>query len=60
MKKFSIHFDEGQIEDLRRRIDCTRLPEMPEDGNWALGTDGGYLRSLLGYWSDGYNWARKE
>ena len=60
MRKFSIHFDEEQIEDLHRRIDCTRLPELLEGGNWALGTDGGYLRSLLGYWRDEYNWARKE
>ena len=60
MKAFNIHFGEEQMEELRRRIDCTRLPKPLNDGAWALGTDGDYLPALLTYWRDGYDWSRKE
>ena len=60
MRKFSIHFSEEQLDDLRRRIDCTRLPRELKDKDWRFGTDGGYLQSLLNYWRDGYDWRQKE
>ncbi len=60
MKKFSIHFEEEQIDDLHRRIDCTRLPKSLKDGNWTLGTDDDYLISLLDYWRNDYDWTHKE
>lgn len=60
MKEFSIHFGEKQIEDLRSRIDKTRLPRELNDENWNLGVKGDYLQSLLDYWRDGYDWFRKE
>ena len=60
MKEFSIHFDEGQMEDLRRRIGCTRLPKAFHGGNWNLGMDDDYLSALLEYWRTGYDWTRKE
>lgn len=60
MKEFSIHFDEKQFEELRRRISYTRLPKPVEEESWALGTDNDYLSSLLAYWHDGYDWTRKE
>lgn len=60
MKAFSIHFEEEQLEELRRRIGCTRLPEPWNGGQWAWGTDSAYLPALLAYWRDGYDWPRKE
>ncbi|MDO4355761.1 MAG: epoxide hydrolase [Clostridia bacterium] len=60
MKAFSIHFDEAQWDDLRRRIARTRLPRAWDDGNWQFGTDDHYLPLLLEYWRDGYDWSRRE
>ncbi len=60
IKEFNIHFDEEQIEDLRRRIDCTRFPKALKDGNWNLGMDDDYLSSLLEYWRNGYDWTHRE
>lgn len=59
-KKFRIHFDDQQFEELRRRISLTRLPKLLEQESWTLGTDDQYLSSLLAYWRDGYDWSRKE
>ena len=60
MKEFRIHFDEGKIYNLHRRISCTRLPKSWNDGTWNLGMDEDYLRSLLEYWCKGYDWTHKE
>jgi len=60
MKEFHIHFEDERFDDLRRRIDHARLPEAFPGESWALGVDDGYLRALLAYWRDGYDWTRKE
>lgn len=60
MKEFRIQFGEAQMEYLRQRIGCTRLPTPWDDGQWTLGTDGAYLPTLLDYWRSGYDWSRKE
>lgn len=59
MRGFNIHFDEKDLEALRRRIGETRLPRASVSG-WELGMDNDYLSSLLAYWRDGYDWHKKE
>lgn len=48
------------LDDLRRRLRATRWPDGPEDAGWALGTDIGYLRELVAYWADGFDWEAQE
>ncbi|MGW2094982.1 epoxide hydrolase family protein [Promicromonospora sukumoe] len=48
------------IEDLRARLRATRWPDAPEDAGWSLGTDVGYLRELVAYWADGFDWRAQE
>ncbi|MEV0890865.1 epoxide hydrolase family protein [Promicromonospora sp. NPDC050262] len=48
------------IEDLRARLRATRWPDAPEDVGWSLGTDLGYLRELVAYWADGFDWRAQE
>jgi pimeloyl-ACP methyl ester carboxylesterase len=48
------------IEDLRARLRATRWPDAPQDAGWSLGTDVGYLRELVGYWADGFDWPAQE
>src|ERR1700754_3671193 len=48
------------IEDLRTRLRATRWPASPEDAGWSLGTDVDYLRELVGYWADGFDWPDHE
>lgn len=59
-KEFRIHFGEEQMDDLRRRISGTRLPRAWDGADWEMGTEGGYLQSLLHYWRDGYDWSHRE
>ena len=48
------------IEELRARLRATRWPDAPEDAGWSLGTDVDYLRELVAYWADGYDWPLQE
>src|SRR6476659_1688977 len=48
------------LEDLRARLRATRWPDAPEDAGWTMGTDLGYLRGLVEYWADGFDWPAQE
>ena len=43
-----------------RGLRATRWPDAPEDAGWSLGTDLGYLRELVAYWADGFDWPAQE
>jgi pimeloyl-ACP methyl ester carboxylesterase len=48
------------LEELRIRLRATRWPDAPEDAGWSLGADVGYLRELVGYWVDEFDWPAQE
>jgi pimeloyl-ACP methyl ester carboxylesterase len=48
------------LADLRTRLHATRWPDAPEDAGWSLGTDLAYLRELVAYWADGFDWPAQE
>lgn len=52
--------DPAALDDLRARLRATRWPDAPEDAGWSLGTDLGYLRELLAYWADEFDWSAQE
>jgi pimeloyl-ACP methyl ester carboxylesterase len=56
--------DPAAIDDLRRRLRATRWPDAPAEGDeedgWAQGADVGYLRGLVAYWADGFDWEAQE
>jgi pimeloyl-ACP methyl ester carboxylesterase len=47
-------------EDLRRRLRTTRWPSSPAGVGWSLGADPDYLRTLVAYWADGFDWPARE
>ncbi|KAA9380544.1 epoxide hydrolase 1 [Microbispora cellulosiformans] len=55
-----IHVPGDVLDDLRRRLELTRLPDDAGDGDWSYGVNGAYLRELVGYWRDGYDWRAAE
>ncbi|MFD6175897.1 MULTISPECIES: epoxide hydrolase family protein [unclassified Isoptericola] len=48
--------DPGQIDDLRARLRATRWPDVPDGAGWSLGTDAEYLRGLVTYWAEEFDW----
>ncbi|AQU68273.1 epoxide hydrolase family protein [Streptomyces niveus] len=59
-KPFTAPASSAALEDLRARLRATRWPDAPEDAGWGLGTDLGYLRELVEYWADGFDWQAQE
>jgi pimeloyl-ACP methyl ester carboxylesterase len=57
---FALHTDPAAIDDLRRRLRATRWPDALDDGGWALGTDVAYLRELVDYWANDFDWPAQE
>jgi pimeloyl-ACP methyl ester carboxylesterase len=57
---FSIRVEAEVLSDLRTRIRDTRWPDPAPGAAWEQGTDLEYLKSLLAYWADGFDWRAQE
>jgi Epoxide hydrolase N terminus len=56
---FQIPSDPEGLSDLNRRLKATRWNDavVPD---WSYGMERGFLRKLVGYWSDRYDWAERR
>lgn len=57
---FAIDIPDEALHDLRARLGRVRWPDEIAGGGWRYGTDPHYLRNLVAYWRDGYDWRREE
>ena len=57
---FTLHVSDDDIADLHARLARTRFPDQAPASPWAYGTDLGYLRDLVGYWRDKFDWRAQE
>ena len=57
---FTIQVEAETLSDLRERIRRTRWPEHAPGAAWEQGTDLEYLRQLLTYWADEFDWRAQE
>ena len=51
---------QGQLDDLRSRLERTRWPERETVEDWSQGAPLERVRALCAYWRDGYDWRRCE
>jgi len=57
---FTVQVPDQVLSDLRARIRNTRWPPGAPGREWEQGTDLEYLKDLLGYWADGFDWRAQE
>ena len=60
MEPFDIHVDDLVLDDLRDRLALTRFPDELPDTGWEYGIPLGYLRELVEYWRETYDWRTEE
>jgi pimeloyl-ACP methyl ester carboxylesterase len=60
IEQFEIHVDDSVLEDLHDRLARTRLPDQIDGSGWEYGIPIGYLRQLVEYWRDSYDWRAQE
>ena len=57
---FRIHVPQAQLDDLRRRIAATRLPDRETVQDISQGVPLHTMQSLLAYWGTAYDWRKVE
>ena len=57
---FRIAVPDATLRDLQERLARTRLADPLEGAGWDYGIDAAYLRSLLAYWRQGFDWRQQE
>ena len=57
---FRLHVGDDVLADLKSRLARVRWPDEVPDNHWKYGTDLPYLKSLVEYWRDRYDWRKHE
>src|SRR4029078_13704653 len=59
-KPFRRSVPDRATADLRDRLARTRWPDEPPLEPWSTGTSLEYLKSLVRYWGEGFDWRAAE
>jgi len=57
---FKIHVPDSVLADLKDRLGRTRFPGEISNSSWDYGTNLGYLKELVTYWRDRFDWRAAE
>ena len=57
---FSIRVSDDVLDDLRARLARVRWPDEIAGEPWRYGTDLTYMKSLVAYWREQYDWRAHE
>src|SRR5262249_30339136 len=60
IRPFQVNFPEGELTDLRRRINETRWPERETVTDASQGVQLATIQKLARYWGTDYDWRRVE
>lgn len=58
--RMQISVPDADLEALRIRLSSVRWPVHVREYGWEDGTDGQYLREVVSYWRDQYDWRSRE
>jgi hypothetical protein len=59
---FKLSVSSADLSDLQQRVSLARIPEEYEDiskNSWALGMNLHYLRDIVSYWKNSYNYTQR-
>ncbi len=60
VEPFRIAVPDSVLADLRERLARTRFPDEVPGSGWGYGTDLSYMRELVAYWRERYDWRAAE
>jgi pimeloyl-ACP methyl ester carboxylesterase len=60
IEPFRIAVPDAVLTDLRERLARTRFPDEIPGSGWTYGTNLAYLRELVAYWKDRFDWRAAE
>ena len=59
-EQFVLKISDADIADLKSRLALTRFPDAAPGGPWDYGTSVDYMRELVSYWKDSFDWRTQE
>ena len=59
-KPFKIHVPDEALVDLRTRLAGVRWPDEPPSAPWSTGTSVDYMKGLVEYWRERFDWRAQE
>jgi microsomal epoxide hydrolase len=59
-KPFEIHVPDDVLADLRARLAQVRWPDEPPLAPWTTGTSVYYMKQLVDYWRERFDWRAQE
>jgi microsomal epoxide hydrolase len=60
VRPFTIHVSDAVLADLKTRLTNARIAEPLQGDGWTYGTDVRYLKTLVAYWRDRFDWRAQE
>jgi|SRR5579871_244728 pimeloyl-ACP methyl ester carboxylesterase len=57
---FTIAVPQADLDDLQARLALTRWPDEVAGSGWAYGANLAYMRELVTYWRENYDWREQE
>src|SRR5262245_43605484 len=60
VERFTVDVPASVLRDLDERLARTRWPDQLPGTDWSYGADTAYLRELVKYWQDDYDWRAQE
>lgn len=60
IEPFVVDVPAATLDDLRERLARTAWPDEVPDAGWDYGANLGYMRELVAYWRDGFDWRAAE
>jgi pimeloyl-ACP methyl ester carboxylesterase len=60
MEKFKIEIAQEILDDLHARLRATRWTDQVTDSDWDYGVNISYLKELVAYWLNDFNWKKQE
>lgn len=59
-KKFTVNISQAKIDELALRLSTAHFPQAPKDAGWGYGSDKEYVKKLVSYWRDSFDWRAAE
>ena len=59
-RPFTVRVPDEVLADLRTRLERVRWPDEVAGEGWRYGTSLAYMKELVAYWRDGYDWRAQE
>ena len=60
MNPFEVTISPSILDDLNGRLKRTRWPDEISGAGWSYGADLTYMKELIAYWQQEFDWQKQE